>query len=165
MTPGGSRLLLAAVTLCCSLIACSAPHPGQPVRTSAPPESPAPTVPARLRPVAAEIRSGLYPPCAQTVGLPASIVVHGHNVSTGAPEVRCLTGAGDSDSTVVYRSLCNRNAGTTVFYWASADPSTADQHVYAVRTNGPVHAVAGLTAGKVTHHALVIELIRRAVQC
>lgn len=163
---GGRSLLIALVSTCWLPSSCSG-APSRPAGRSTPgPASRTAPLPARLRSVAAEIESGLYPPCAQTVGLPASVVVHGHNVSTGAPEVRCLTGAGDSDATVVYRTICTQNAGdATVYYWASADPTTADQHVYAARSNGRVRAVPGLDAGDLSRHAVALVIIRRAVRC
>ena len=160
-----AAVVISAIVLCgCQSASRHAPAPAPAPSPTRPPA----TLPASLRSVAADIDAGIYPQCADTAGLPVAIVVHGHNVTTGAPEVRCRTGAGDSDATSVVRTNCGAGpakARGTVFYWASTDVRTADQHVYVGRVNGVVRTVTGLSARELPPKGRALALIRRSAGC
>jgi mRNA-degrading endonuclease toxin of MazEF toxin-antitoxin module len=128
---------------------------------------PRPAVAASQRALVRHLNAGIVPQCSDTVGLPTSIVVRGHNITTGASEVRCLTGAGDSDSTDVRRTRCSpeQSQSVTVYYWASADSKTVDQHVYAARADSTVRQVPAMTATALHDQDGAVAEIRRAAGC
>lgn len=108
-----------------------------------------------LRAVAAQAESGIYPQCTDTIGLPTEVIVHGHNVTTGAPEVRCLTGASDNDSTDVAKTLCISGPfkGAALYFWATRNPTASDQHVYVGHDGGTVTVASNVTAAQVWRRA------------
>ncbi len=140
-------------------------HAKPPTTTSTGTPSQRPVAPS-LMPVVRQMRSGIYPACADTIGLPTEVIVHGHNATTGAPEVRCLTGAGDDDSTDVVMTRCQRGdfAGARLFFWATRDSHAADQSVYTGHAGGVVAKVRGLPAKVLWHHP-PLSLIDSAARC
>lgn len=131
---------------------------------SSPPPHAGATVPPAKRSIVSLLNSGIYPQCSDAVGLPTRIVVQGHNVTTGEPEVRCRTGAGDNDATVVARTTCGPASPTAVYYWASGDRKTADQHVYAALAGYVVRRVPGVVAPQL-HAPATLAAVRRTAGC
>ena len=79
------------------------------------------------------------------VGEPTSLVIRG--ASGGIVDLRCVTGASvDADHTSASSMDCDANdtkGEGPIYYWASSNPSNADQNVYAAKKGGVVLIVPG----------------------
>jgi hypothetical protein len=119
-----------------------------PASSTCPSASPTSSTPSG-DPIAAEIEAGGHPDCASVVGESWRLVIRGVNAN-GSIDLRCVTGdSPETDNTGAGSIDCEANDthGTgPIWYWASKDPTTLDQHVYAVKRGGKVKVVPHQTA-------------------